>query len=64
MIGQVQHFEGAVEYQLKLDIVIAIRATACWRPPIPESQITGEIKLGKVKPTLFKRDVRWVVLDK
>ena len=31
---------------------------ACWQPPIPGSQIAGEIKLG---PTLFKRDVWWVL---
>ena len=49
--GQVQDFESAVEsaveHQLNLDIVLAICATACWRPPIPGSQIAGEIKLGR-----------------
>ena len=62
--GQVQHFEGIVEHQLDLDIVLAIRATACWQPLIPGSQIAGEIKLGRGKPALFKRVVRWVVQDK
>ena len=51
---QVQHLEAAAErhWQLtrNLDIVLAIRATACWRPPIPGSQIAGEMKLGSGKP--------------
>ena len=37
---------------------------ACWCQLGDGSQISGEIKLGQGKPTIFKRDVRWVVHDK
>ena len=63
---QVQHFQGAVEHQLNSYVILAIRATAYWRPlsPSPGSKIAGEVKLGLGKPTLFKKEVCWIVRDR
>ena len=48
---------GAVEHQLNWDVVLATRAIAFWRPPIPGSQTASELKLGQEpqdKPIPFK----------
>ena len=42
----VQDFQGVAEHQVNWDVVLAICATACWRPPILKAQIASEIMLG------------------
>ena len=57
--GQVQLFEGAVEYQRDSDIVLAVLVgvTGSWLPSVRGSQVTSEKQLGAGNPTLLERDL-------
>ena len=55
---QVRFFEGAVEYQRYLDVILAIMmcVTGFWLQPVSGSQVESDKKLGAGDPTLFKKD--------